>query len=133
MRGTPVRGSVSYTTTHLVQRCSSVATTSATAFLSASASLFTQSVQHRTVPVASVTVSELLGSLRTYVQPELSSSQTLALSLLSSSTSQDLINSFIPNITSLYNMVRPRGIDLGTQTDEQIMKDQSTELKWVLK
>ena len=132
MSGTTVRGSVSYTPTPLVQLCSSVATTSATAFLSTSASLFTQSVQHCTVPVASVTVSELLGSLRTYLQPELSS-QTFTLSLLSSSTSQDLINSFIPDITSLYNMVRPRGIDLGTQTDEQIMKDQSTELKLVLK
>ena len=123
------RETVSYTPTPLFQLCSSVATKSATASLSASVSLFIQTAQPSTVPVVSATVSEPLGSPRTSVQPELNSSKILALSLLSFSTSQDFINSFMPAITSLYNTVRPRGIDLGTHTDEKIMMDQSTELK----
>ena len=82
--------------------------------------------------MATATVSEPLKSPRTSVQTEPSSSQTLALSLLSFSASPDLIYILVPAITNLYNMNRPKGIDIGTQTDEKIMKDQSTELKWGL-
>ena len=111
--GIPVQGSVSYTPTPLIELCSSVAATSATAFLfcsaslnstasrSSSASLATQSAQPSTVPMATAAVSEPLVSPRTSVQTELSSSQTLALSLLSSSTSPDTITA----ITNLYNIV----------------------------
>ena len=136
--GTPVQGSVSYTPTPLVQLCSSAslsystsiscsASLSSSASISTSASLITQSAQPSTVPTATATVSEPLVSPRISAQTELSS-QTLALSLLSSSTSTDILTA----ITNLSNMVRPRGVDMGTQTDEKTMKDQSTELKWVL-
>ena len=44
-----------------------------------------------------------------------------------SETAEELVDI----VTRLYRMVRPRGRDLGTQTDGEGMEDKATEIKWV--
>ena len=114
--------------TPFVQLCSSASLSSSTsiscsaslsssASISTSASLITQSAQPSTVPMATATVSEPLVSPRTSVQTELSS-QTLALSLLSSSTSTDIINTHYHNSNLIWRTVSGR-VDEVISSDHQ--------------
>ena len=96
-----------------------------------------QRSQNTMSDVTSVTYSDLSGRPSTSVHSPLALPNRLSLpasiSLLQTqNTPSALPAGLVDIVTHRYRMVRPPGIDMGTQTEGVAMEDKATEMKWVL-